>query len=64
MRVSRSHRNAPATAPGFSFSETNCTGKLVGFLAGSTAAVGLTFGGELAEVVGAALRNHRAAFPP
>ena len=36
MRVSRSHRRAPATAPGFSFSETilaGCSG-FAGFCAG------------------------------
>jgi len=54
-------RNAPATAPGFRFRMEPI---LLGFLAGSAAAVGLATGGKLAEVVRAALGRHRASLAP
>src|ERR1017187_3971374 len=53
MRVSRSHREAPATAPGFSFSETilRPKRKLLGLFARPAPAVGLPLSVQIAEVI-------------
>ena len=60
MWVSSRTPIAPATVPGFRLGEPI----LLGFFAGSAAAVGLAPGRKLAEVVRAAFGRHRAALAP
>jgi len=61
MRVFRSHREAPATVPGFSFSETYCSGHLLGLLAGPAASVALTRCRHLAVVIYSKFTGRSAA---